>query len=220
MRVRQVDGVTCGSACLLMLAATGDPDLRRWLETGEPSGTPLREVPAGAAALASVGERIAAAQRHIHRRTSARALGPFPWPGGLGTPPWTAAREARFPGVRYVTRAVDDRDGNGRDMTALIANALAAGAPVLLYTGGTLDQGLGKTAPRHVVLAVPHPATRVTADGHEIISLYDPGSGIVHEVALPELRDRRGPHPALGGWSHVQWLVLPVPAAPHQETKG
>ena len=215
--VRQTDPTTCGSTALLMLAATGDPVLARWLETGSlpedlrVDRLPPEIPPAALGRNLGASGRIAAAQRHIHARTSADAVGPFAWPRRFGTPPWTAAREARFPGVRYVQRPVDDRGEAGRAMVAQVLNALARGYPVLLFTGGNVGQGVVRALPRHVVLAVPTPTRRVTAAGAEVISVFEPSEGVVHEVVADELRDRTTPHRALGSWTHVQWVALPVP---------
>lgn len=215
--VRQTDGTTCGSTALLMLAATGDPQLAQWLEKGTiPDDVPIDrlppEIPPSALARdLSAAERQRVAQRRLLARTSARALGPCPWPRRLGTPPWTAAREARFPGVRYRHRPVDDRGEGGRILTLQLVNALALGYPVLLFTGGDLTQGLRNAVPRHVVLAVPSRDRRATAQGEEIISIFEPAEGMVHEVVVNELVDRQSPHRALGNWTHVQWVVLPVP---------
>ncbi len=198
-----------------MLAATGDPKLMEWLETGQHAGARPPEVPEGY--YPDAASRIAAAQRHLKRRTSSQAIGPFGWPDRLGTPPWTAAREARFPGVRYTHRAVDDRGAGGEQMTNLLVNALRAGYPVLVYSGGTTTQGAATALPRHVVLAVPGAEVRITAAGDEVISLYEPSEGLVHEVRASDLRDRTTPMRALGNWSHVQWLCLPVPSRPTTE---
>lgn len=213
---RQTDQTTCGSASLVMLAATGDQVLLDWLETGRlPDGMTREDLPPEVppAALGremDAAERFSAAQQRVKTATSSRGLGPLPWPRAFGTPPWTAARHARFPGVRYVSQPVDDRGERGEEMVATILNALGAGYPVLLYTGGTLASGAATAAPRHVVLAVPN-EERVDAEGRPVISIYEPSSGTVVEMPADELRDRESPHPALGNWSNVQWLVRPVP---------
>lgn len=215
--VKQTDPTTCGSTALLMLAATGDPVLARWLENGTlPEDLRIDDLPpevppsALGRALPAAG-RLAAAQERIKARTSAAGVGPFPWPARFGTPPWTAAREARFPGVRYGHRPVDDRGEAGRAMVTSILNALSRGYPVLLFTGGNLGQGVVRALPRHVVLAVPSPTPRVTTAGEEVISIFEPGEGIVHEMPAGDLVGRNTPHRALGNWTHVQWLALPTP---------
>ncbi|MDX5317871.1 MAG: hypothetical protein LPK38_00700, partial [Actinomycetes bacterium] len=115
------------------------------------------------------------------------------------------------PGVRYVHRPVDDRGEAGLAMVTTVLNALSHGCPVLLFTGGNLGQGVVRALPRHVVLAVPSPVRRVTTAGEEVISIFEPGEGIVHEIPAGDLVDRVGPHRALGNWTHVQWLALPTP---------
>ncbi|WP_448071381.1 hypothetical protein [Georgenia yuyongxinii] len=221
---RQSDQTTCGSTVLVMLAATGDRVLADWLEHGTlPPGLPPHQVPAeipptaahapAAPGPAGVTARLAATQRHVKARTSAAALGPAPWPGALGTPPWTAAREARFPGVRYRSVPLADTTARGRALLTSVHGATLAGVPVPLYTGGDLGRGVTTAVPRHVVLAVPPPAAAAHRGhddaGRPVLHLYDPAGGRVYPVLLEELLDRAAPHPALGGWSHVVWVVLP-----------
>ncbi|MFD1504391.1 hypothetical protein FE374_04915 [Georgenia yuyongxinii] len=223
---RQSDQTTCGSTALLMLAATGDRVLADWLEHGTlppellPHRVPPEIPPAALGGTAQPGPagvtaRLTAAQRHVRTRTSAAALGPAPWPGSLGTPPWTAAREARFPGVRYRSVPLADTTARARTLLTSVHGATLAGVPVPLYTGGDLGRGLTTAVPRHVVLAVPPPAAAAHRGhddaGRPVLHLYDPASGRVYPVLLDELLDREGPHPALGGWSHVVWVVLPEP---------
>lgn len=208
-RARQTDGTTCGSAVLVMLAATGDPALARWLETGDlpagprPPEVPAQEVSGGAA------ERFAAAQREVKAATGRRALGPLPWPGALGTLPWAAAREARFPGVRYRVRPVDDSSPQAADVLALVESANRRGIPVPVYVGGDVRGGLSQAVPRHVVLAVPPPPGAALPG---TLQVYEPAEGSVHTVAVSELLGRTSPHRALGGWTHVTAVLLPVPA--------
>lgn len=207
-RARQVSGTTCGSAVLVMLAATGDPALASWLETGSlPAGQRPPEVPAepvdGGAA-----ERFAAAQRTVHAATSRRALGPLPWPRSLGTPPWTAAREARFPGVRYRVRPFDDASAQAPALLGLVEAANRRGQPVPLYVGGDLRRGAAHALPRHVVLAVPPPPG---AGLPGTLQIYEPAAGSVFSVRTADLLGRTSAHPALGGWTHVMGILLPVP---------
>lgn len=185
--VTQVDHTTCGAAVLLMLQATGDPALARELD----------EDP----------EKIGEYQLAIHDRIRRRAVGPLSWPKQYGSPPWTLAREARFPGVEYIARAVDDRTDRGRAILNAVWHANAVGIPVPLYTGGNIGQGIDRAIPRHVVLAVP-PA------GHSRerrLRIYEPSSGMLHDVALDDLHGRTSPHRALGNWTHVVWAVMPIP---------
>ncbi|HLV04317.1 MAG TPA: hypothetical protein VKY79_07065 [Actinomycetaceae bacterium] len=207
-RARQTDGTTCGSAVLVMLAATGDPALAQWLETGSlPAGEHPPEVPqepvtGGAAA------RFAAAQRTVQAATSRRGLGPLPWPRALGTPPWTAARVARFPGVRYRVRPFDDASAQAPTLLGLVEAAIRRGQPVPLYVGGDVRGGLSHAVPRHVVLAVPPPRG---AGLPGTLQLYEPAAGSVFAVRTADLLARTEPHPALGGWTHVVATLLPVP---------
>lgn len=183
-RVIQVDPYSCGALTLLMLEATGDPDLAVRLDT-EPG-------------------LVDQLQRDYRQRGQKRGIGPFPWPAALGIPPWTLAREARFPGVTYRPVPVDDATVKGRNVLAAVWNATRAGIPVPLYTGGNMSGGLARAVPRHVILAVPH--------GNEAsLRLFDPGSGALYTVPLADLAGRTTPHPALGNWTHIVWALLPLP---------
>ncbi|UNX54193.1 hypothetical protein MF406_14840 [Georgenia sp. TF02-10] len=239
-----MDATTCGPTVLLLLAAVGDPLLARWLADGTvpPQVAPHRlppEIPPDllAAARAAGGTtddaaaRIAAAQRWVAGRVRARALGLLRWPAALGTPPWTAAREARFPGVRYRSVPLDDATPAAERVLRAVHAATAAGTPVVLYTGGDLAGGLAAAVPRHLVLALPPgaavgdpavggaadrqagPRTGVDAAGRAVLDIFEPAAGRRHTVPVADLLARTGPHPALGGWSHVCWALLPVPAA-------
>ncbi|SKC52777.1 hypothetical protein [Krasilnikoviella flava] len=188
---RQVDERTCGSAVLTMLALAGDP--RQALE--------LSRRPRGAAAS------FAAAQRALHARTT-RGPGGLPaWPAGLGTPPWGAARVARYGRVRYTHRVVGGR--SAPQVLVAAAGAAAAGVPVPLYTGGDLSRGAATAVPRHVVL--------LTAVRGGLATLYEPSAGRLHAVPVAGLLAPGGPGsgarrllaPALGGWPHVVWALLP-----------
>lgn len=207
-RARQVDATTCGSAVLVLLAATGDPGLAEWLETGRvPTGARPPEIPADAGSR-DAAERFAAAQRQVKQATTRRALGVLPWPGALGTPPWTAAREARFPGVRYRVHPVDDASSDAAAILDLVEAAGRRGQPVPLYVGGDLRGGVAQAVPRHMVLAVP-PAPGASLPG--ALGVYEPAQGSMFSVQRAELLGRTTPHPALGGWTHVVAALLPVP---------
>ncbi len=205
---RQTDGTTCGSAVLSMLAATGDPVLALWLATGRlvPGHLPpeLRAMPAAHVTAPDAAVRLSALQRGLKRASTRRALGPLPWPVALGTPPWGAARTARFPGVRWTHVLVDDTDPALVDAVLHRADAaLAVGVPVPLFTGGDLGGGAAAALPRHVVLLVP------SRDGSEGYAVYEPAGGRVHRMTRAELARPGGRLPALGGWSHVCWALLP-----------
>jgi hypothetical protein len=230
---RQVDGTTCGAAVLGLLAAAGDPVLARWLVAGDlPDGAPPPELdgvmlsdpwhPADPAAPdwfrtpdgrvthdAATGEHASAGrwallQAALHRRSTERAVaGLLPWPRSLGTPPWGAARVARFPGVAYRAVLVDDtRTDEVDDLLARVDAALDRGVPVPLYAGGDTTDGPAAALPRHVVLAVGR-----TGDGYRV---YEPGAGAVLAVSREALRHPVGPQPALGRWTHLAWALLPV----------
>jgi hypothetical protein len=210
---RQQDGTTCGSAALTLLAALGDPALEHWLTTGSLAGAtlPPELVAAPSSALGRLADAPAAARfgavhRVLKRRTSAGALLGLPWPGALGTPPWGAAREARYPGVRWTHRPLDDTDRRGAaDELDRVVAWVSAGVPVLLYSGGDGGQGLAAALPRHVVLAVG------ADDG--ALEVFEPGRGAVVRARVPDLLAGDRPQPALGGWRHLAWVVLPVPDA-------
>ena len=207
---RQTDATTCGSAVLTMLAATGDPSLALWLVTGRlgPVRPPelVGATPGALALLATVPaeRRFAAVQRVLKRRSTATALFGLPWPAALGTPPWGAARVARFPGVAFHHQPVDDTDRVhlGRVLDA-VELALAAGVPVPLYSGGDSSGGWATATPRHVVLAVGR--------GPGGLRVFEPGHGRLHTVSRRALATGGTPQPGLGGWPHLAWLLLPYP---------
>ncbi|MBC7290596.1 MAG: hypothetical protein H5T83_04560 [Actinotalea sp.] len=209
---RQQDGTTCGSAVLTLLAALGDPRLEHWLATGRLLGPALPPELAGApsSALEALADapavaRFRAVHRVVTRRTSAGALLGLPWPGALGTPPWGAARVARFPGVRWTHRPLDDTGRAGLDAElALVRAWVHAGVPVPLFTGGDTAQGLTAAVPRHVVLAV--------GGDDRGLDLFEPSRGAVVRAGLDDLGAGDRPLPALGGWRHLVWVVAPVPA--------
>ena len=189
---RQVDETTCGAAVLAVLRLAGDPA----------AALALARDPRGAR------HAFAALQRQIHAR--ARRV----WPRRLGTPPWGAAREARFGSVRYTHRVVgrhEPSEGSRAVLRAAVV-AAAAGVPVPLYTGGDLGHGATTAVPRHVVLLT---AVRDTSAG-PIATLYEPSSGAMHALPVDALRGPGGAPGAqasrgraLGGWPHVVWAVLP-----------
>lgn len=225
---RQTDPTTCGSAVLVMLAAAGDPGLALWLVSGRlpEDRTGDRRPPELAAAptsrLAALSDapaehRFAVLQRVVKHRTGAGALLGLPWPGALGTPPWTAAREARFGGVRFADRVVDDTDPPYLTVVLdEVAAALARGVPVPLYTGGDTAQRWSAAVPRHVVLALPASRADTGAPGArtvdaltvDALTVWEPSAGRVVAITRAELVAGR-PHPALGGWSHLAWALLP-----------
>jgi hypothetical protein len=117
--------------------------------------------------------------------------------------------------VHYRSIALDDASARAEALLGSVHRATLAGVPVPLYTGGDLRRGLATAVPRHVVLAVPPPAAAAhrghDAAGRPVLHLYDPASARVYPVPVADLLDRTEPHPALGGWTHVVWVVLPEP---------
>ena len=204
---RQSDQTTCGSTVLAMLAAAGDPLLALWLVTGRTvAGYRPRELRAfGPAELAEpdAAARFGAVQRAVKTATGRGSLGPFAWPARFGTPPWGAARVARYPGATFRQVMVDDTDAG--ELGALLDRAdraLAVGVGVPLFTGGDLSSGPTTALPRHVVLLVP-------AASSGTYTLFEPAGGALHHLARAELLTPDGPRPALGSWSHVCWAILP-----------
>ena len=193
-----------------MLAAAGDPSLALWLASGRllgehapPEVRALRRIRPGAVPV-EPGRRFAALQLLVKQVSNARALGPFPWPHSLGTPPWGAALAARFAGLRFRGEMVDDADrARTARQLARAAGALRAGIPVPLYTGGELGSGLDTAIPRHVVLLAG-----LSEDGASF-SVYEPGQGALVPISRREILEPSGPRPALGGWSHAAWILLP-----------
>lgn len=217
---RQVNGTTCGSAVLTMLAALGDPSLATWLATGRLATDPDDQRPPelaganlGALAVladAPVSRRFAAVQRVYQRRTTSHALLGLPWPSALGTPPWGAARAARFPGVVFGHHPLDDADRAA--LAAVldgVGRAVDAGVPVPLYSGGDTARGWGTAVPRHVVLAVSR-----AGDG---LRIFEPGRGRMVTATRAALLAGQGPQPALGGWPHLVWVLPPRSVAPDAE---
>ena len=203
---RQHDPTTCGSTVLAQLAAAGDPVLALWLETGFHIGPVLSPELAAAQRVARSithrsDSRFVALQRVLKRRTGDSALLGLRWPDRLGTPPWGAARAARYADVTY-RHAVVDAASPARLARAVAAvdAALRAGVPVPLFSGGTLRTGLATAVPRHVVLV-----TRATASGWHV---FEPSRGEVLPLRRDEL-EGSGPKPALGGWSVPAWVLLP-----------
>lgn len=207
VRVAQPDGVTCAATGLLLLNAACDPALATWLEAGEvPARLPPELARVAAADLAQTDprRRLALAVAAVHERATRATLGPFRWPRALGTPPWGVAREARVPGVVYRHRAVDDRDERLMDeVIELLVRATTRGIPVPVYSGGDWGRGWMTAMPRHLVLALP-------TDRPDRLRIYEPGGGRIHTIAPDELRARTSPHVALGGWTHLAWVLVPI----------
>ncbi len=207
---RQTDQTTCGSASLVMLAAAGDPGLAGWLAAGTVPrvGAPREIAAADPARLAELTDapaevRFGVLQRVVKARSNSGSVLGLPWPTTLGTPPWGAAREARYPGTRFRQRLLDDTDTvDLSGVLGQLADALDAGIPVPLYAGGDSARGWSTAIPRHVVLAV-----RSRPDG---ILLWEPSAGALIAVRTADLLHGGRPLAAFGGWSHLMWAVLPA----------
>lgn len=182
---RQVDPTTCGSAVLALLAAAGDP-LVAW----------------GLATANDPSARFDALQLAVKQTTNRHACGVLPWPHALGTPPWAAARHARFADVVYSSRPVDDARPAGRRVIVAALAAAARGVPVPLYTGGDLRTGWSTAIPRHVVL--------LTATDGDRCTIYEPSGGRLHHVPAAGLVDPGESVRAALGWPRVCWALLPA----------
>lgn len=196
---RQIDPTTCGSAVLVAVQAAGQGRLHEVLHQDE-----LTRLPAQAA---------------MKLATSRRALGPLSWPSRLGTPPWTAKREARYPGVRYAVAWLAPWRRPRRDASVwrTLFSAASRAIPVPLYVGGAPGQG-AQGLPRHVVLilsARPGDGWRPAVVAGQVATdvvwrLYEPSSGTIHEVSTAELHSKQA-CAAFGGWSHVWAALVPYP---------
>jgi hypothetical protein len=190
------------------MAMITDPFVALWVATGQ-SITPymppeVLHVETAGLPAHTLEDRWVALQRVLHVATTRSAVGPLPWPRSFGTPPWRVDNVARCAGIKFRGMVVDDADG--ADLEAAIAHSSAAlrdGIPVPMYVGGDSSLGVGTAVPRHVVLLVGREG--------DLLRIYEPGSGAVHRVAVPDLRQPHGRLAALGNWSRIVWLVLPKP---------
>jgi hypothetical protein len=115
----QQSPVTCGSACLTVARMHVDPHFAAWVRTGFPN-------PPGSPQGATPGERFAAYERIVMRRTNSLFPGSgrlnVPWPRQLGTPAVGGPSRARVRGCsprhalhdRRPARRLPDRPGPGR----------------------------------------------------------------------------------------------------------
>jgi hypothetical protein len=186
----------------------GDPFVALWLATGRRVGDYLPLEPLVTEVVTkdvrTVEERWRSLQYELHREATRWALGPFPWPRALGTPPWRLDNAVRFAGLRFHSRMIDDRDHD--DLAAMFAHtsvALADGIPVPLFVGGDSRRGLAAAVPRHVVLLV----------GREPggFLVFEPGSGAVVPVKDADIRAAGTQAlPGFGHWSRATCIVLPA----------
>ena len=188
----QQSPVTCGSACLTVARMHVDPQFASWVRTGlpKPPGSPEGSTP---------GERFAAYERIVMRRTNSLFPGDrrlnVPWPRRFGTPPWGAQRELEYGAARRGTEYTLDilRTDSRRDLVTsfdTLVDVVAEGEPGLLYVGNTV-------APRHIVLVLP-------GDGDRMLDVYDPGSGRVSHLRRDAVVEGRL---GLSGWD-VPWIAV------------
>jgi hypothetical protein len=214
--IDQTDTTTCGSTSLVVLMAQSDPLLALWLKTGRrpPGYEPpwLGHLTPAEWASADYDTRLTLVELAMKRATNEGQLLPggsrFPWPGGIGTPPWGAADaldgNLTTTGTGYESVMIDDQDpALLRDTLTRAAAAANSGHPVPLYVGGDSSDGLDATIPRHVVL--------ITGYHRGVYTIYEPSSGASYTVPEQELLDGGGPSlDALGAWTHPDWVVLPT----------
>ena len=188
----QQSPVTCGSACLTVARMHVDPQFASWVRTGLPN-------PPGSPEGSTPGERFAAYERIVMRRTNSLLPGAHrlnvPWPRRLGTPPWGAQRELEYGAARRGTEYTLDilRTDSRRELVTsfdTLVDVVAEGEPGLLYVGNTV-------APRHVVLVLP-------GDGDRMLDVYDPGSGRVSHLRRDAVVEGRL---GLSGWD-VPWVAV------------
>jgi hypothetical protein len=179
--IRQVDGTTCGSASLLIARAYVDPVLAFDLTTGGDAN--------GDDSGQAFAQRFAKMQTDLHDQTNTL------WPERFGTTPWAMADylndHSGELGAGYGWSVTDDTDpasiGTALDQAV---GAADRGQPVPLLVGDSI--------PRHYVLLLGH-------DGSDLI-VYDP-SGDVMRVSEDDFRN--GSMQGVGGWAHVQAVILP-----------
>ena len=124
---------------------------------------------------------VLAAHRAI-TRTSFVSPG---WPRAIGTPPWTMRRElAAMTGSAYATQLIRIADDLG--WSAL--GAATPQRPVAAYVGSAW-------LPRHVVLVVD--------SDDDSAHVYEPSSGLLHEVSRTAWLDGTAPL----GWP-CRWLAI------------
>ncbi|HWS57109.1 MAG TPA: hypothetical protein VN257_01095 [Actinotalea sp.] len=169
-----------------------DPQFASWVRTGVPN-------PPGSPQGSTPGERFAAYERIVMRRTNSIFPGAgrlnLPWPRRLGTPPWGARRELEYGAARRGTRYTIDvlRTGSRPDRIEAfdtLVDVVAEGEPGLLYIGN-------EVLPRHVVLVLP-------GDGDRVLDVYDPGTGRVSHLRRDDVVEGRL---GLSGWD-VPWIAV------------
>jgi hypothetical protein len=179
VRIDQVDGTTCGTTVLLVLAAQADPVLALTLTA-----------PATDEQGTGFGTRFDLRQDRVHRQSNRV------WPTALGTSPWGMVgwlrRHARGVGP-YRVRLVDDADP--ADLAAVLAEVNAAldlASPVPLL--------VGPGVPQHYVLALSR------ADD-SVWRVYEPTAGEVRSVPTAAVVGHR--LAPLLGFDHLHAVLLP-----------
>lgn len=140
-------------------------------------------------------EEVASIQRRLHQEASWTGL---PWPRFLGTSPWAIARLAR----RKTGKPHRIRLWTCTQV-ARARKARAQGNDVFIFVGGRL-------LPRHVVLMLG--AEDSGSDHSGKVQIFEPGTGIVHEVECPDgWVPWRGKAPKAhwGWWTRPLLIVYP-----------
>ncbi|HZE65783.1 MAG TPA: hypothetical protein VE081_04075, partial [Sporichthyaceae bacterium] len=194
LRLRQQASAVAGATAVVLMRVLLDPAFGLWLTTGthlepdrEPDGWAFEQ-------------RFRAQQNAVHAAISRQVVGPMSWPRFLGTPPNALARFInRFSGLtgyRFGWVDLDDVEPARRDAALTVLRAaLLAGVPVPVY--------LGRPADRHVVLALPGPATDPPPEN---LRVYDPAAGVVLDVAASSWATGEA---AVSGWERLEGVVLP-----------
>lgn len=196
---RQLTGQTCGTTVVALVNSLFDPALLAHLRATDLADA----LPADRSRAAR--ERFGQVQQDLLRAVTGRT-----WPSALGTPPWGMVRELRVPGVSYRHLPVNDADVPLMEtLLPTLRRAVGAGLPVPLYVGGSTGDRLAAAVPRHVVLLVPPAATAPAISANSHARIFEPASGKVFRRRWSDLARRSAPDPALGGWTHLAWVVLP-----------
>lgn len=194
LRLRQQASAVAGATAVVLMRALLDPAYGLWLTAGihlepdrEPDGWAFEQ-------------RFRAQQNAVHSAISRQVVGPMAWPRFLGTPPTALARFinrfAGLTGYRFGWVALDDvGDERKAAAIAVLSAALMAGVPVPVY--------LGRPADRHVVLALPGPATDPPP---EHLRVYDPAAGAVLDVAASSWAAGAA---GVSGWERLEGVVVP-----------